>query len=493
MNEGTFSTVPVWLGAGAVAVAVHLVLVQQGLAAYGARSILPLPKTVPQIEIMAVASSVAGEERPVETVKAVQSETLSARTNVDPVTVSRVKSATKASSASAARVSSVDKAKAIQTKPALGQPSPVAVAAKPVSTLSPTVASAPPSAKTALTTSSVTPSRPKAPKASAIRSTASVASKPVAPIAGLSPLAMAPSSVGIETLTATLAPPTVPREVAPGKPDAAEVLGSVAAVRSAPATPLASVASPRETIAAISLPPTASVPSLPPKADVLEKEGIAAPQPSLPPQEDILTYQSVLDIMVEVNKSPCFAALPTLSDDSVFQLEVFAQTKAELAGFANELKARIGQSLNSTMKPISAAQCAAASFVSEGPAYPRFKLFFDVPRREIKSGEMLEGRIGNASGAFISFLLIDDEGVVQDLNSFLQFVPGGARFRIPMSLTGSPVITQQLLMAISSPSLLQSVISMNGSNAEVFFPALATELRQKGHTEDVALVAFSVE
>ncbi|MGB3280311.1 MAG: hypothetical protein WBA92_14060, partial [Pseudorhodobacter sp.] len=81
MKDETFSTVPVWLGAGAVAVAVHVILVQQSLAAYGARSALPPPKMVPQIEIMAVASSVAGEERPVKTVKAVQSETLSARTN----------------------------------------------------------------------------------------------------------------------------------------------------------------------------------------------------------------------------------------------------------------------------------------------------------------------------------------------------------------------------------------------------------------------------
>lgn len=492
MKDETFSTVPVWLGAGAVAVAVHVILVQQSLAAYGARSALPPPKMAPQIEIMAVASSVAGEERPVKTVKAVQSETLSARTNADLASAPRAQNATIASSAPAARLNRVDKASAVQAKPAPARSSAVAVAVKPA-TMLPRAAATPPSAKTALTTSSITPSRPYAPKAVAIRSTSGVAAKPVATVTGLSPFADAPRAVAIETLVANPTPAAVPIEVPPVISNAPEVLGAVATVRSAPAEPLGSVASARETISAVSSPPLALVPSLPPGVEVLEKDGVAAPKPSQMPQDNHLTYQSVLDIMAEVPRSPCFAALPTLSEDSVFQLEVFAQTKVELAEFADKLSARIGRTPNSTMKPISAAQCAAASFVSEGPAYPRFKLFFDIPRREIKSGEMLEGRIGNASGAFVSFLLIDDEGVVQDLNSFLQFVPGGARFRIPMSLTGSPVVTQQLLMAISSATLLQSVISMNGAKAEAFFPALASELRQKGHTEDVALVAFSVK
>jgi hypothetical protein len=492
MNGETFSTVPVWLGAGAVAVAVHLVLVQQSLAAYGARIALPPPKVVPQIEIMAVASSVAGEERPVETVKAVQSETLSARTNTELVTAPRAESATIASSAPAARLNRVDKASAVQAKPATVLSSAVTVAVNPATKISRAAVTAP-IATTALTASSITPSRPDTSKAAAIRSTASVAAKPVATVAGLSPLADVPAAFALETLVASPTPDAAPNEVSPAISNAPEALSAVAAVKSAPAAPLASVASTRETISAVSSPPLASVPSLPPEVEVLEQDGIAAPKPNQVPQDNQLTYQSVLDIMAEVPRSPCFAALPTLSEDSVFQLEVFAQTKVELAGFADELMARIGRTPNSTMKPISAAQCAAANFVSDGPAYPKFRLFFDIPRREIKSGEMLEGRIGNASGAFVSFLLIDDEGVVQDLNSFLQFVPGGARFRIPMFLTGSPVATQQLLMAISSPTLLQSVISMNGAKAEAFFPALASELRQKGHAEDVALVAFSVE
>jgi hypothetical protein len=244
-----------------------------------------------------------------------------------------------------------------------------------------------------------------------------------------------------------------------------------------------------ETVVAVAEP----VPSLPPRAETPARDGIAAPEPDQTPQENAQTYQSVLDVLAEMPKAPCFAALPTLSDENAFQLEVFAQTTQELSAFASALAAKIGQPPNTTMKPISAAQCAAAAYVIDGPAYPRFDLFFDIPQREIKSGEALEGRIGNTSGGFISFLVIDDEGTVQDLAGYLQFVPGGAKFRIPLSLTGSPVVTQQLLMAISTPALLQTVIDMNGSKAEDFFPALAAELRSKGQSEDVALVAFSVE
>jgi len=92
----------------------------------------------------------------------------------------------------------------------------------------------------------------------------------------------------------------------------------------------------------------------------------------------------------------------------------------------------------------------------------------------------------------ISLLLIDDDGVVQDLGSFLKFRPGYAGFDIPMTLQGSPVETRQILMALSTRSRLKSLGSLSGGQAQDVFPKLALEILLQGGGEDVALVGFSV-
>ena len=471
MSRRAFATVPLWVGAGAVAVSVHFVLVQQGLAAYNARNVVPPPPVVLEIEIMAVASSVAGEDAPVKTVTAVAAESLPARTSADRADVSQPQTARKGAPSTAERLVGA----------ASREPAPANAAAR--------VALTPPA-------TTVTPARPRPASVLAARSSAN-AVKPAPPAPGLTAPAIAPVAVGPETRHAPTATAQTPLAGVSAVGPVARASSTAPASAATPVAPLQ--AAPRKVIAAVAAVPRQNpdairpVASLPPPAEVKAQEGVGAPQPAQTPQENLLTYRSVLDILATMPKSPCFAALPSLSDESVFQLEVFAQTPAALADFAQGLTRRVGQMPNSTMKAISAAQCGAADFISEGPAYPRSKLFFDIPVREIKSGEALEGRIGNTSGGFISFFLIDDEGTVQDLAGFLQFRSGEARFRIPMSLTGKPVVTQQLLMAISSPSLLQSVIAMNGASSDTFFAALTAELREKAHSEDVALVAFSVE
>jgi hypothetical protein len=546
-----------WTGAGAVAVAVHLLIVQQGLAAMMATTAPLPPVTLPEIEIMAVALSVAGEERPIETAKPVQTETLEARKDAEkaealkpgeaerlegraPAAVAAVAPAATAA-APAARVAAVAPVASATASAAAAAPARVAAAVAP----SAPAASVSPASPAPEAISSVTPAAPVAAAAPSV-ATASVAAPATAPVtaarvvappppraAGIAPpspsVAQAPratpaapvvSSANTVTGSSPVAPAVSARPAAQPAPAArvssAARVASVAPVAEAVA-PVATVAPVAERVAASPDPrpaeslapvqttpeplaPVASaapsvvepVPSLPPPPGTQAQDGIAAPTPETQAPANAETYVSVLDVLAETPKGDCFAALPTLSDNGAFQLEAFAREQSDLTRFNAALEERLGQMPNTTMKAISDPQCAAMGFINEGPSYPRFKLFFEIDQREILSGDSLVGRIGNTSGGFLSFLLIDDEGTVQDLASFLQFVPGGARFSIALSLTAGPVVTQQLLMAISTPARLQTVIEANGEKAEVFFPLLEEELRRRGQTEDVAIVAFSV-
>lgn len=518
-----------WGGAGMVAGVLHLLLVQQGLAAMGkARD--TLPPEMPVIEVMAVATTLQGEDQPIETARPVASEALRPQTGAERLNAAgpaaeRVQGATAATAAAAqaaapaappklAALSPSGAAQGIAASPARPE------AASPVARPSP-APTAPASGATRLapSVSTATVARPAAPAprqpglrpvASSPGSTATVAARPPAPVAAAaqSPAPSAPVTVNPVTTNPVSGPVAVaPGAAAPAAtppaaaPSGAARVASVAPAASLapavrPATPSASApASAASTAAAAPAPALTPVPSLPPPASSPAQEGVAAPLPEnapvAPANED--TYDSVLDHLAEVEQPACFAAMPSLSDEGAFQLEVFARDAADLDLFRNRLEARLGQRMpNTTMKAISADQCAVLAFLTEGPSYPRFRLFFDLPQRVIASGAALEGRIGNTSGGFVTFLVIDDEGTVQDLATFLKFVPGGAQFSVPLSLTAGPVETQQLLMVLSTPARLRTVEAQNGGKAESFFPMLAAELRERGQTEDAAIVAFSV-
>jgi len=131
-------------------------------------------------------------------------------------------------------------------------------------------------------------------------------------------------------------------------------------------------------------------------------------------------------------------------------------------------------------------------FVQGADSYPAFRLYFDLKDRAIASGSALAGAVGNATEGVLNLVLVDDEGKVQDLGSFLRFTRGKAIFSVPMTFKGGPIQTQQLLMAISTPGRLATVSDFSGQPARAFFQRLNLELVQRGMSADLALVAFNV-
>ena len=236
--------------------------------------------------------------------------------------------------------------------------------------------------------------------------------------------------------------------------------------------------------------------SLPPEpSDRPEREGIASPVdlPEQTPAEAQVTYATVIDFLRSFPVGDCFAALPVLAEDGTFRFETFARSQADLARFRAALETETGALPGTVMKPVSEPQCDALPFVTKAARYPEFQLYFDLDSRDIESGTVLRGRLGNTSGGFISLLVIDDDGIVQDLTRFLQFRPGFAGFEIPMTLQGSPVETRQILMALSTKRRLQSLTRSSGQQAELFFQRLGFELTLQGGGEDVALVGFTLK
>jgi hypothetical protein len=208
---------------------------------------------------------------------------------------------------------------------------------------------------------------------------------------------------------------------------------------------------------------------------------------------DRARYAAILDYLKTYEGGGCFAALPALGEETgQLTLDAFGETSKRLDGFKDGLDESAGIVPGTYLKPVSDAQCATLQFIKQVPRYPAFGVYFDLAEREITSGTILKGEIHNTGGLILHFLLVDDEGTVQSLDSFLKFSRIAAQFEIPMTFQGGPIVTQQLLLAIGSPVRLNTVKDLNGSSAELFFAALEAERAARSLDIDLSMVAFSV-
>lgn len=172
---------------------------------------------------------------------------------------------------------------------------------------------------------------------------------------------------------------------------------------------------------------------------------------------------------------------------SAFGMRPYA---AEL--FQREMERRHAVDLSISMSPLADAQCAVTEFVRSLPSYPLFSMRIELDRDVIKSGETLQGYLRDATGQ-LSLILIDDEGFAHSVNQFLSVDGFDVVLSAPMHVTGQPVRTAQMFLAIAAPQALDTLADRSSRPAIRFFQTLSAELEAKNISIDVAVAAFRVE
>lgn len=204
-------------------------------------------------------------------------------------------------------------------------------------------------------------------------------------------------------------------------------------------------------------------------------------------------YAAVLDVLGSFDGGPCFAALPSLGEETGdLTLEAFSQGPEALDRLRTDLETRAGEVPNSVFLPIVERQCAALGFLQQREDYPQFSIYFDMPRRNILQGELLEGRILNLGSDHVTLLIIDNDGKVQNLAAWLVPGPGSARFASRIFLDEQQVDTKQLLMAVASSEPLEAAVDFNRQPADFFFAALQQEIEDRKLRVEAAMIGFSV-
>lgn len=172
----------------------------------------------------------------------------------------------------------------------------------------------------------------------------------------------------------------------------------------------------------------------------------------------------------------CLLALPQQLGDGELQLAVLAADDRQIGSFISEVTAGFGAEVPSQNKLVDQRQCPALTFARRTQNYPLFGLAVQLQSQDVESGDRLIGRIANGTGSYNTLLLVDDNGVVQDVRRFLAVQGGEVTFDIPVARAGASRDTNQLLIAIATQDRIESVTANAGRLASDFFPSLIAEI-----------------
>ncbi len=213
-----------------------------------------------------------------------------------------------------------------------------------------------------------------------------------------------------------------------------------------------------------------------------------AVEPPAPGSPQAIVNELVAKIRANTTDA-CLVAMPQQGQDGAPELVMLAADEPSITDFAADVLSEIDPRPSQRGVLIDPRQCAAATYIRENTSYPAFRLSLGVVEDRLPSGEELTGVVGRAAGAYVTLLLVDDNGVVQDIGSYLTFSGADARFSVPMRREGAARDTSQMLIALTTDSRPRTLDAQNGQLAEDFFPALKAEI---GTSVPIVMIPFEV-
>lgn len=204
-------------------------------------------------------------------------------------------------------------------------------------------------------------------------------------------------------------------------------------------------------------------------------------------------YRKIVDFIRDYSAGDCFIALPAVDLEGDVTFQTFGRDKAREDDFRKALQGVDQLRTEISSGDVADPQCLALSFARSTKRYPGFSLVIDLDEAEMASGTKLSGSVLNAEERDLHLLLVDDEGKVQSIDSYLKRGTGSDRaFSVPLTLTGGkPVATKQILLAITTDPPLPELSSIN-EPANLFFRRLSEEIKATKADVDLAVEGFNV-
>ncbi len=290
----------------------------------------------------------------------------------------------------------------------------------------------------------------------------------------------APPPQRIEPISPT-APAVVPEAVSPLRPQT-QTLAPIAADPQEPQPSESPSPAPQADVI------TPITPDLPDAPEEATPEPAEAPIPNASAEPDPLAVDLINRIRAAVGEA-CLIAIPQQTANGDVGVQIFTANEASVAPYANEILAGLNPRPQQDTFLIDPRQCAALDYIRQTVAYPTSPMALGVDTARIASNEELTGRIGGTGGRNITLILVDDNGVTQDLGGYLNVAVNTARFAVPLRRSGNVRDTRQLLIALGTGTRPQTITTQNGQLAEDYFESLTAEINGNA---TVALIPFEV-
>ncbi|MCH2164958.1 MAG: hypothetical protein MK098_09940 [Marinovum sp.] len=148
----------------------------------------------------------------------------------------------------------------------------------------------------------------------------------------------------------------------------------------------------------------------------------------------------------------CTLLLPRLRGETGLSVSLIGPDDAALGAFADQITERVAIDVSRSFEVIDGRQCAALDAVRQASSYPASRLGIALEATSLSSGDTLRARVLGAGGLYLTLLVIDDNGVVQDLNRFTKIEDNVPVIDAPVARSGPTRATRQILLVMGSPS-----------------------------------------
>lgn len=351
-------------------------------------------------------------------------------------------------------------------------------------------------AQTARLQQAAPPSLSEQPSSTADGTAASNSVPPLAEAPAVPPpqSATAASTITQPPAAPALAPPATPPPAAPppqntGTPQTATNVEAARPLRPPAAEPAVKPplpeAKPAEKPQATVMPPPPSIPPANPPASQAQPAMAREPEPRTP-AERVERY------VRDYDGGPCFFLWPQEIGDRRATLEGFGSAAAPFIAFDNAFKAAQGFEAQINLRPVTSAQCPMVDFLRQPGIGIDRSPRLQIGAFNMKSGDVLNGSVDAGGGQNLDVVLIGDDGLVYNLESFMKREGGKVTFNLKLESTGGAARPQTVL-ALVSQEPLPALSGPNPAPASEFFANLKLDLARQTGKLGLAIKYFRIE
>ncbi len=186
----------------------------------------------------------------------------------------------------------------------------------------------------------------------------------------------------------------------------------------------------------------------------------------------------------------CVIALPRRAGDDGIGLALISADDSVMSKFAEEVLVRPEDAdILQTRTLVDVRQCAALSYITKNNDYPATRIGMRLDTTEVGSGNRVSGVMRGVGDRNLALFLVDNNGVVQDLDRFLTQSGEFYRFDVPVTRVGRLRDTKHLLLAVASSEPLTVLKDRSGQRADDVFRDLSNALSRQ---PALAVVPFDV-